>query len=79
MTEFSSDSKDLLICALVNKLGGVVSIRPHELQLGNVNTQCIRLNTGTLHLELVAAPAVTSIDTAPPSTTDGDALMHLGG
>lgn len=79
MTEFSSGDKDLLICALVNKLGGAVSLRPHELQLGNITTQCIQLNTGTLHLELVAPPAPTSDEPLPPSTTDGDALMHLGG
>jgi hypothetical protein len=79
VTEFSSDDKDLLICALVNKLGGAVSLRPHELQLGNIRAQCVRLNTGTLHLELVAPPAPTSDDTPRPSTADGDTLMHLGG
>jgi hypothetical protein len=79
VTDFSSDDKDLLICALVNKLGGVVSLRSHELQLGNVRTQCIQLNTGTLVLELIATPATISTNLAPPSTTDGDTLMHLGG
>lgn len=79
MTDFSPDDKDLLICALVNKLGGAVSLRPHELQLGNVHTQCIRLNTGTIHLELLATPAATSPNDRQPSTADSDALMHLGG
>lgn len=79
MTEFSSGDKDVLICALVNKLGGAVSLRPHELQLGNITTQCIRSNTGTLHLELVAVPPATSDEPAPQSTTDGDAPLHLGG
>jgi hypothetical protein len=79
VTEFSSGDRDLLICALVNKLGGAVSLRPHELQLGNITTQCIQLDTGTLHLELVAPPAPTSADAATQSTTDGDTLMHLGG
>lgn len=83
MTEFSSGDKDLLICALVNKLGGVVSLRPFELQISNIHTRLTQLPTGTLHLELVATPTPTptptSPDPAPQSTTDSDALMHLGG
>jgi hypothetical protein len=79
VTEFSSGDKDLLICALVNKLGGVVSLRPFELQISNIHTRLTQLPTGTLHLELVATPPPTSPDPAPQSTTDSDALMHLGG
>lgn len=79
MTNPDSDSRDTLICALVNKLGGAVSLQPHEYQIGNVSTQVVQLATGTLHLELVVTPQPTSPNPAPQSTTDGDALMHLGG
>ncbi len=79
MTNPDSDGKDALICALVNKLGGAVSLRPFEYQLPHTEVRLIRLDTGTLHLELVATPQPTSNEPTPQSTTDGDALMHLGG
>jgi hypothetical protein len=79
VTEFSSGDKDVLICALVNKLGGVVSLRPFELQISNIHTRLTQLPTGTMHLELVATPPPTSDEPTAPSTADSDALMHLGG
>lgn len=82
MSEVGTVDKDLsqaVVCALVNRLGGSVAIRPNEFLPDNYQVQAVRLPTGTLHLELVATVAATSADTPPQSTADSDALMHLGG
>lgn len=79
MTELSMDDRDVIICALLNKLGGVTSLRPQEFQLGDVSTRVTRLPTGTIHLELVATPVPTGPNPEQQSTADSDAPTHPGG
>ncbi len=82
MSELENAGKDLsqaVICVLVNRAGGTASIRPNEFLPDNYQVRATQLPTGTLHLELVSLQPATSADAPPPSTTDADALMHLGG
>jgi hypothetical protein len=82
VSEFENVNPELvanLIAALVNKLGGTVCIRPHDLLPADIQTRITQLPTGTYVLELVQLAAPTSGDAPEQSTVDADALMHLGG
>jgi hypothetical protein len=82
VSEVSSEDKDLsgaLINVLINRLGGTASIRPNEFLPNHIHTRATQLPTGTIHLELVAEQPPASDNPPSESTTDGDALMHLGG
>lgn len=75
MTESNTVDKDTLICALVRKLGGIVSLTANDLTFGPTQVALFQSQTGTLHLELVAIPPSTSNDAleviAPPVPAEG--------